>query len=287
MQVPRHLHVFAFEARPRARYNRSVNNARSRALCDGYPGARRQHRTQWGVIHMRRLFVGLVMCAVALIGVAAQAGTLGTAELSFAIGALPPATFPATGATGTATSNLDVGLGAGNAFNGTFSTTIPTSAAPPLTKISVKITKNDAGNFKGTAPAKVGGDAKFGGVSDVYGLGSKLLAVPLGFGAPGSVTQSAGGVAITVINAPWTVGVASVTGTDDGTAMLTGMNGLDAGGVGTVQLVAPVKIITNIAGTLAAFAVLDLTYVPEPALPLMLVAGAGTLAAVGARRRRR
>jgi hypothetical protein len=227
-----------------------------------------------------------VICAFAVIGASAQAGTLASAELSFAIGALPPATFPATGATGTATSNLIVGLGAGSAFNGTFSTTIPTTAAPPLTKISVKITKNDAGNFTGTAANKVGGDAKFGGVSDVFGLGSKLLAVPLGFGAPGSIHQSGGGVAITVVNAPWTVGVTSITGTDDGTAMATGSNNLTAMGGGTVQLVSPVKIRTNIAGTLAAFAVLDLTYVPEPALPLMLLAGAGTLAAVGARRRR-
>lgn len=236
---------------------------------------------------MRRLFVGLAIGAVALIGVAAEAGPLDSANLSFTIGALPPANFPATGATGTATSNLLVGLGAGTAFNGTFTTTIPSTAAPPLTKISVIITKNDAGNFAGTAANNVGGDAKFGGISNVFGLGSKLLAVPLGFGAPGSVHQSSGGVAITVTNSPWTVGVASVTGTDDGTAMATGSNNLAANGAGMVKLVSPVKIRTNIAGTLAAFAVLDLTYVPEPALPLMLLAGAGTLAAVGARRRRR
>lgn len=236
---------------------------------------------------MRRLFFGLVIGAVASIGAAAHAGELSSANLSFAIGALPPAVFPATGATGSATSNLDLTLGAGTAFNDSFTTSIPTSAAPPLTKIVVKITKNEIGEFKGGAANSVGGVGKFLGVSDVYGLGSKLLAVPLGFGAPGSVAQSAGGVAITVVNAPWTVATAEVTGTDDGTATLMGTNNLTANGGGTIQLVAPVKIATNIAGTLAAFAVLNLTYVPEPALPLMLLAGAGTLAAVGARRRRR
>ena len=234
---------------------------------------------------MRRLFVGLGIGVFALVGAAAHAGSLGSGSLSFAIGALPPATFPATGATGTATSNLAATVGNGTAFNGTFTTTIPTSAAPPLTKIIVKITKNDAGNFVGTAPANVGGDAKFFGVSDVYGLGNKLLSVPLGFGAPGSVAQSAGGVAITAINAPWTAGAASVD-TGMGTVMSTGDNQLTPNGAGSLKLVAPVKISTNIAGTLAAFAVLNLTYVPEPALPLMLLAGAATLGIVGARRRR-
>jgi len=238
---------------------------------------------------MRRLFVALLIGAASLFGVAAHAGSLADATLSFTVGTLPSATFPATGATGTSTSNLQASVGAGNAFNGTFTTTIPTSAAPPLTKLVVKVTGNEGGNFTGAAPATVGGNAKFLGVSEVYGVGgSKLLDVPLGFGTPGTVFKSGGGVNITVINAAWTAGTAEVTGTDNGTATAMGENLLAGNGDGMLKLVTPVKIRTNVAGTIAAFGVLDLVYgAPEPALPLMLLAGAATLGAVGFTRRRR
>jgi hypothetical protein len=49
-------------------------------------------------------------------------------------------------------------------------------------------------------------------------------------------------------------------------------------------LVSPTKIFTNIAGTLAAFGVLSLTYVPEPGTLLLLGLGVAGLAAIGRRR---
>jgi hypothetical protein len=51
-----------------------------------------------------------------------------------------------------------------------------------------------------------------------------------------------------------------------------------------VVLVTPIKIITNIAGTLAAFGTLTLTYVPEPGTLLLLGMGVAGLAALGRRR---
>ena len=64
----------------------------------------------------------------------------------------------------------------------------------------------------------------------------------------------------------------------------TGANGLAGDGSGTLVLVAPVKVITNVAGTLAAFGVLTLTYVPEPGTLLLLGMGVAGLAAIGRRR---
>ena len=88
-------------------------------------------------------------------------------------------------------------------------------------------------------------------------------------------------MAITAIAAGWTVGTAVVTGTGNGTATAMGSNGLTAGGAGTIVLVSPIKIITNVAGTLAAFGVLTLTYVPEPGTLLLLGLGVAGLASGG------
>jgi hypothetical protein len=228
-----------------------------------------------------------------LIAGSVSAATITSASLGFQIGTLPAAAFPGTGVTGTATSNLAASLNAGTGFNGSFTTTIPTSAAPPLTAIQVQITKNAGGTFAGASPSQVGGNLSIQGKANVFGIGgfpgggAPLLAVPLKVGTPNTVFQSAGGVAITAISAGWTAGTAAITivntsGTSTATAM--GSNGLTPGGAGTLVLVTPTKILTNVAGTLAAFGVLTLNYVPEPGTLLLLGMGVAGLAAIGRRR---
>lgn len=232
--------------------------------------------------------------ALALPGAAAP---LTSASLSFVVGALPPATFPGVGATGTATGPLSASLGGTGIFNGVFTTTVPTSAAPPLTAVQVFVTKNASATFTGATPGQVGGELAIEGLANLYGIGgfptggAPLLSVPLKIGTPNTVGKAEGGVAITVIGAGWTAGTASVTGVTipsvgTGTATAMGANGLTPGGQGTLVLVTPVKIITGVAGSLAAFGVLSLTYVPEPGTALLLGLGVAGLGAVGRRRLR-
>jgi len=247
-----------------------------------------------------------VCLAAALLGALAPAGPvaalpLTSASFSFQLDVLPAASFPGVGATGTATSNLSASLGAGTVFNGAFTTTIPTSAAPPITAIQVIVTKNAGQTFTGTAPGNVGGNLAIEGVANVYGIGgfpgggAPLLPVPLKVGTPSTVSKSPGGVTITAISAGWTAGTAVVVGVTtttpsnatnpSGSVTLMGANALTPGGNGSLVLVAPIKLITHVAGNLAAFGVLSLTYVPEPGTALLLGLGVAGLAALGRRRR--
>ena len=166
---------------------------------------------------MRKLFALLALSALAMAG-QASAAPLASGSFSFQLGTLPGATFPGVGLSGTSTSNLSAGLNAGSGFAGAFTTTIPTSAAPPLTAIQIFVTKNAGGTFTGATPNKVGGSLGVSGTANVYGIGGfttgggPLLAIPLLVGSPNTTFKAAGGVAITAIAGSWTAGTADSDG---------------------------------------------------------------------------
>jgi hypothetical protein len=237
--------------------------------------------------------LGSVLGAVLASVSAASAGPLASALLEVDFSGLPTFAFPGAGATGTATSQLSASLGGSDVFDGAITIPSPTTAAPPITYYQVVITKNASGTFTGTAPGSVGGNLSIQGAVNLYGIsgfpGSKtpLLPIPLNLGTPSTSFNGGGGVSITAIGAAWTVGTAAVTGLGgtDLTATAMGANGLTPGGQGTLVLVSPVKVLTNISGAFAIFGTLTLTYVPEPNTLLLVALGIAALAAAAPRLR--
>jgi hypothetical protein len=222
--------------------------------------------------------------AAALAASSGSAAPLTSASLELVIGIFPPLTVLASGATGTATSSLSATLDAGTSFAGVYTSTIPDSYAPPITVQRLTLAGNETLAFAGGSTSAV-----LSGFAALEGFGITLLGVPLKLGAPSTAEAAgAGGVLLTVVSGSWTVGATTLTlGPSDPsrTAMATGSNGLTAGGQGTLVLVAPVKVITNVnVGTFPMFATLSLTYVPEPGTLALLGAGVLALAALGRQR---
>jgi hypothetical protein len=238
---------------------------------------------------MRKLFIGFAVGAMALAGATtASAGTLTSATLSFALGTLPSATLFAGPGGGTASSSSSWNVAAGDVPTGAFTTTLPSSAAPPLTKIQVVISGNPAG---AAFAASSGASMAVTGVANVKSYGGiTLLGIPLTGGV--TTTINAGpsyGVLVTAFANDWTTKttvVALTTPTSQGatTAKTTGSNGLDSAGNGTVVLVSGINVLTNIAGQFAAFLILTLNYAPEPGTLLLLGSGIVGLAVIGRRK---
>jgi hypothetical protein len=237
---------------------------------------------------MRRLFIAMGL-GVVMLGGAAQASPLVPAgsSLTFILGGNPPFVIPAgpaaTGSNpGDAATSFTVA--AGSAFKGTTTINLTPKAAPPLTQIVVTIMNNAKGVFAGTP---VAGTATLTGTALNKALGSTLLAVPIQLGKTATLMVAGGGIKVTASGKKWTTGMTTVDLGGGMTVMTTGS--VMQGQPGTVKLVAASKVVTNLGVTTYAFGQMRLQYqiVPEPALPLLLVAGAATLGLVGSRKLRR
>jgi|GEM_PF-5260396 len=179
----------------------------------------------------------------------------------------------------------------GDAFVGTATATTPTSIAAPITENRVIVTGHDPGSFSG---ATLAGAMALRGALRFWGLGGgtagpPLLEVPLSVvGSPGAKgTWASGPIALTAHGAAWSAGNVAVTlPTSLGGTVMTSFAGYDhrVNGLGTLQLVTPVRVETNLAGTLVIWSALTLTFVPEPSTALLFGGGTLALAALGRRR---
>jgi hypothetical protein len=238
---------------------------------------------------MRRLFLSMAIGAVALLGAAtAQAGALQSATFNISVGTLGPLTFVGNGSSAGSGFATSVTLAAGNALNGMQTTVLTAMQAPPLTKIVVTVTKNDL--IKATGSPLLGQAGAIRGVSKQKAFNSTLLSVPLAAGISNTSTIKGSVFNVKVQAKKWTSGMTTITGLDGGaTFMATG--NVMTGTPGTVTLVAVAKVTVTGAVNTVTYTASELNMafdsVPEPAMALMLVAGAATLAVAGARRLRR
>lgn len=216
--------------------------------------------------------------------------------LSFQLGNRQPISAPGSG---TATLN---GSGAGGHLTslalggGVFQATgITVQYVNPSTFVPFAggqlTVDNGAGSFAGGT-----GTIPLFGVARLCAFGSCPVAianleVPLSVvGVGGSAFASGDGYQVTVVGAPWTTG--SVAATGGATAMGFGhgpasATSSTAAASGTLQLVTPIAILTNIPAmpTISSFAVMTLHFVPEPATLVLATAAIGMLALCAQRTR--
>jgi hypothetical protein len=183
-----------------------------------------------------------------------------------------------------------VSVAAGNAFNGMMTTVLTAKQAPPLSAVVVNITKNDKIEVKGDPLQGDGITGAIRGVANQKAFMNTLIAVPIAAGISGTENIKGSVFQIKAVSKKWTSGMTTVTGLDAGATFMT-TGAVMTGMPGTVTLVAVSKVTVTGAANIITYTLakleMEFTEVPEPTMPLMLVAGAATLALVGGRKLRK
>jgi hypothetical protein len=247
-----------------------------------------------------RNFAVVLVSALGLAG-AAQGAPLSSASIIIPLGtALAPPPITAAGWVGTSFGQGATATIISNVLSGVVAATGITSA-PPITQVVMSLTGNAAGNFAaGSGPGGgFGGPMTLAGMAKIkaYSGNVTLVGVPLSpVGQPGAFVSvtGGGGTIIQASGTGWTTGVwtlmAPATTVGGGTATPTTVTATGAdlrapGGAGTMFLVSPLFIRTNLAGDIPTFAVLTLNYTPEPSTLLLFGLGIAGLALHGRKRR--
>ncbi len=240
---------------------------------------------------MRKLF-GFVAALGLVVGAAhpahAVVQSLSSASLAIVIGSLPaiPVAWNGTGSADVAGGSI-TGLTAGIFnFSGTMAVSDP--AAFPIAGLQLTGASNGVGNFAGVDTAAGGGSMAVLGTANICLFASCAAApanvtVPFtvggtdGIGLGGAPIIVPGFVNVTVLGNMWTTGSASIGPMSASGSPLSG---------GHVKLVTPTLISTNIGASavIPSFAIMDLTFVPEPGTLLLLASGVAGLAMVGRKR---
>lgn len=244
-----------------------------------------------------RKFSYLLAAALLVVAGSANAGPFAGGSLSITIGTLPGLAAPITG--GFTTAGGNVTATSTNAIVGS-DTFIGITNAAPITRVQAILAGNNLGTLvpgAGTAANALG----IQGVANVVAYGGyvTLVAVPLtALGVPGATFSfmGGGGTTIKFTGGGWTTGMVTVV---EPTVTLKGMtvmtpNDLTAtgtnmlvGGVGSITLISPVLIRTNLAGDLPSVVELTLNFAPEPGTLAQFGAAAIGVLGVAAFRRRR
>jgi hypothetical protein len=255
---------------------------------------------------MRKLF-GLLAAFGLIFGVAsfASASTLNLtgSTMGVSIGALPPITITQS----PDPVSVFVSSGGGSFVEpaGIFASTV---VLPPELFTGVNLISSlnvTASNGTGSFTSAGGPGGGFGGPKPLQGqarvgvLGGALnLDIPLSVVGVGGVTNAgAFALIVTVTGHQWTTGTGTVTGitTGDGTVnnpyvntvTLAGYDNRAADHSGKLQLVTPIRILTNAAGNLPGFGIQTLMFVPEPGTLLLIGSGIAGLAIVGRKKLRK
>jgi hypothetical protein len=171
--------------------------------------------------------------------------------------------------------------------------TVPVSDPGAFPIAGVQVTAHNAdGAFQGDGGAGFGGTMSINGTTKVCLFGPcsaavQNLVVPLSNVGVGGTASVMAAVNLTIQGAPWTTGTAAI---GDLTAM-GGVSPLSNTGApsGTLTLVTPIFISTNIGASavVPAFATLTLHFVPEPGTLMLLGSGIAGLVAFGRSRARK